>query len=87
MTWRSRSSVEEYHPLAALYRKAAVLPTIEGMLREDRLKVKGLVDLVRTRVVSEDDMRDVDPRFLTLRNLNDPQEYRRALAEGGLSEA
>ena len=44
MTWRSRTIGEGYHPLAALYRRAAVLPTIEGMLREDRLKVKGLVE-------------------------------------------
>jgi molybdopterin-guanine dinucleotide biosynthesis protein A len=77
---------ERYHPLAALYRRAAVLPTIEGMLLEDRLKVKSLVDRVRTRVVSEDEMRVVDPRLWTLRNVNDPEEYRRALREAGLSD-
>ena len=72
---------QEYHPLAALYRKSTVLPVIEGLLGEGRLKVKGLVDLVRTRVVEVDDLLPADPFLGTLRNLNHPEEYDRALRE------
>ena len=34
---------EEYHPLAALYRRPAVLPVIERMLEQGNLKVKSIV--------------------------------------------
>ena len=44
---------EEHHPLAALYRRAAVLPVIETMLGEGRLKMKRIVGRVRTRFVGE----------------------------------
>jgi molybdenum cofactor guanylyltransferase len=77
---------EEFHPLAALYRKTAVLPVIERMLNEGRLKVQSIVGLVRTRVVIEDDMRAVDPRLWTLRNLNHPADYETALRDAGLRE-
>ena len=76
----------EYHPLAALYRKSTVLPVIEGLLLEGRLKLKGLVDLVRTRVVDEDILRQGDPQLWTLRNLNHPQDYLQALRDAGLGE-
>ncbi|MGP0062084.1 MAG: molybdenum cofactor guanylyltransferase [Isosphaeraceae bacterium] len=75
---------EHYHPLAALYRKAVVLPIIGGLLREDRLRLASLVDVVKTRTVLEEEMRDVDPEFGTLRNLNDPSAYRGALRDVGL---
>lgn len=72
---------EEYHPLAALYRRAAVLPVVQRMLSEDRLKVKSIVDDVRSRVVFEEELRPVDPGLGTLRNLNHPEEYEQALRE------
>jgi molybdopterin-guanine dinucleotide biosynthesis protein A len=74
---------EEYHPLAALYRRASVIPVIERMLGEDRLKVKSVVELVRTRVVFEEDLRTSDPRLGTLRNLNHLEEYEQALRDTG----
>ncbi len=40
-----------HHPLAALYRRATVLPAIGGLLAEDRLRPVYLMDKVRTRVV------------------------------------
>jgi molybdenum cofactor guanylyltransferase len=75
---------DEYHPLAALYRKAAVLPVIERLLQHEHLKLKAVIELVRTRVVDEREMRPVDPRFGTLRNLNHPADYERALRDAGL---
>ncbi len=70
-----------HHPLAALYRRATVLPAVEALLREDRLRPVFLMDAVRTRVVAPDELRAVDPGFKTLRNLNSPEDYQHALAE------
>lgn len=76
--------VEGYHhPLAALYRPAAVLPAIESLLVEDRLRPVFLMEMVRTRVVTEEDLRAVDREFRTLRNLNSPEDYRAALLDAG----
>lgn len=70
-----------HHPLAAIYRRATVLPAIEGLLRQDRLRLVFLLDSVRTRVVGAEEMRGVDAELKTLRNLNTPDDYRAALAE------
>jgi molybdopterin-guanine dinucleotide biosynthesis protein A len=75
---------EQYHPLAALYRRKAVLPVIERTLSEDRLKLQRIVELVRSRVVREEEMISVDPLLGTLRNLNRPEDYERALRDAGL---
>ena len=74
-----------HHPLAALYRRAAVLPAIEALLREDRLRPFFLIETVRTRVVEAEELRSADPAMRTLRNLNSPEDYRIALAESGLA--
>jgi molybdopterin-guanine dinucleotide biosynthesis protein A len=73
-----------HHPLAALYRRAAVLPAIEALLRADRLRPLFLVDSVNTRIVHEAELRSVDLELQTLRNLNLPEDYARALADAGL---
>jgi molybdopterin-guanine dinucleotide biosynthesis protein A len=72
------------HPLAALYRKRAVLAAIEELLRADRLRLMLLVETVKSRVVDETEMRVVDPDLRTLRNLNHPDDYDRALQDAGL---
>ena len=69
------------HPLAALYRRKAVLPVIERLLAEDRLRTAALAEAVLARVVDEDSLRDIDPRFGTLRNLNHPEDYEEALRD------
>jgi molybdopterin-guanine dinucleotide biosynthesis protein A len=74
-----------FHPLAALYRRRAVLPAIEDLLRVDRLRPVFLVETVRSRVVDGTEMRVVDPDLLTLRNLNHPDDYHRALLDAGLA--
>jgi molybdopterin-guanine dinucleotide biosynthesis protein A len=72
-----------YHPLAALYRKSNVLPAIDALLREDRLRPVYLVEAVNTRVVGEAELRAVDPELGTLRNLNFPHDYEQALRDAG----
>lgn len=68
-----------HHPLAALYRPATVLPAIEGLLRADRLRPFFLLELVRNRIVPPEELSDIDPLGLTLRNINSPEDYRQAL--------
>jgi molybdopterin-guanine dinucleotide biosynthesis protein A len=72
-----------HHPLAALYRRAVVLPAIEALLNADRLRPVFLMETVRTRVVSADELRPADPRLWTLRNLNAPEDYEQALSDAG----
>lgn len=69
---------EYHHPLAALYR-IGVRDTVRRLLAEDRLRPFFLFDAVPTRVVQADELRDCDPEFESLRNLNTPEEYERAL--------
>jgi molybdopterin-guanine dinucleotide biosynthesis protein A len=75
---------DHYHPLAALYRKSVVLPAVETLLIENRLRPVFLVDAVKTRVVREAEMKSVDPELQTLRNLNFPEDYEQALRDAGL---
>lgn len=70
-----------HHPLAAVYR-LGVIDAVERLLAEDRLRPFFLFAAVPTRVVEADELRDADPTFQTLRNLNTPEEYEAALREG-----
>ncbi len=69
-----------HHPLAAVYR-VEVAQSVERLLAEDRLRPVFLFDMEPTRVVTADELRDVDPQFKTLRNLNTPADYEAALRE------
>jgi molybdopterin-guanine dinucleotide biosynthesis protein A len=73
---------QHYHSLAAVY-NPRVLPQIQALLDSDRLRPRFLFDLVRTREVPVDDLRDVDPHLATLENLNHFKDYRAALATAG----
>jgi molybdenum cofactor guanylyltransferase len=70
------------HPLAAAYR-IDVVPVVQRLLAENRLRPAYLADLVPTRVLREADFVDVDPDLSSLRNLNTPEEYDRALRDAG----
>lgn len=69
-----------HHPLAAVYRRN-VLPHLDALLAAGRLRPVFLYEQVRTRRVSLDALRTVDPDLDTLRNLNHPEDYERALAD------
>jgi len=71
------------HPLAALYRRASVLPACDSLLRSGRLRPAFLADVLRARIVSADELRCKDPELLTLRNLNTPEDYQSALTMAG----
>ena len=42
-----------------------------------------LVEIVKTRLVSEHELRSVDPELRTLLNLNLPADYEKALSDAG----
>src|SRR5258708_40168166 len=66
------------HPLAAVYRRATVLPAIERLRAAGRSALVDLVDAVRTRLVAADELCDVDLELSTLRNLNTPEDFKAA---------
>jgi molybdopterin-guanine dinucleotide biosynthesis protein A len=71
------------HPLAAAYR-TALLPAVEELIAEDRLRPAFLFERCRVRELDEDHLLGdgrlaaVDPELLSLLNVNDPDEYDRA---------
>jgi molybdopterin-guanine dinucleotide biosynthesis protein A len=69
-----------HHPLAAVYR-VDVLPTVERLLAENRLRPVFLFDSAPTRIVSADELRAADPTLQSLRNLNTAEDYEAALRE------
>jgi len=71
------------HPLSAVYCRTT-LPYIEDLLAKDRLRPAFLFDAVRTRRITPTEITS-DPDLRTLRNLNTPEDYQRALADAGIS--
>jgi molybdopterin-guanine dinucleotide biosynthesis protein A len=71
------------HPLAAVYR-VEVAAVAERLLAEGRSRPADLFAAVPTRVVTADELTDVDATLQTLRNLNTAAEYEAALRELGV---
>lgn len=69
-----------HHPLAAVYR-VEVVDAVNRLLAENRLRPVFLFDAEPTRVVQAAELRDIDPDFKTLRNLNTPEDYEAALSD------
>ena len=63
-----------YHPLCAVYTRACLEP-IARRLAAGQLKVMALVDDVRTRVVSSDELDRFWPGSRLLANVNTPSDY------------
>lgn len=73
---------EFHHPLAAAY-GLDVLPPVRQLLATDRLRPVFLFETATTRLVTADELADVDPGLQSLRNLNTPEDYAAALREAG----
>jgi molybdopterin-guanine dinucleotide biosynthesis protein A len=71
---------EQLHPLAAVYR-VSVLPHVRAMLATDRLRLMDLFNAIPTRVIEAEELADIDPRLLSLWNVNTPADYESALRE------
>ncbi len=72
-----------YQPLAAVYRRS-VLAEVDRLLVRHRRRPVFLFRRVATRFVQPAELRDVDPRLMTFRNINHPDEYCEALRIAGL---
>lgn len=75
---------EHFHPLAAVYRKS-VLPQIQNLMKHNQLRTQRLFSETRTRIVTMNELRDIDPDLATLDNVNDPAAYLTALSKAGLA--
>src|SRR5262249_60406638 len=64
---------EHHHSLAAVYR-VSVLPAVRQLLAADRLRPFFLFEAVPTRVVTADELIEVEPQFPSLRKPNTPDE-------------
>ena len=73
-----------FHPLAAMYRRSGVLPVARDLLESGILRVTTLMERLPCRVITREEMEAVDPESGILRNLNCPDEYRRALIDAAL---
>jgi molybdopterin-guanine dinucleotide biosynthesis protein A len=71
------------HPLAAVYR-VEVADVAERLLAGRRAGPVRLFDEVPTRLVTADELADVDAALESLRDLNTPAEYEAALRQAGL---
>jgi len=66
-------------PLCAVYRVATMRAIFRAQLADGDLKPTARYGAVRTRLVDEAEWRALDPEGLSFVNLNDREEYRRAL--------
>jgi molybdenum cofactor guanylyltransferase len=71
---------DRLHPLAAVYRRR-VLIAAERLLSTGPRSLTRLCSAVRTRIVTADELADVDPSLLSLRNVNTPEEYSAAVGD------
>jgi molybdopterin-guanine dinucleotide biosynthesis protein A len=71
-----------YQPLHAVYSKTC-LPSMEAMIRADRLKIDRLFPVVRLRTVEEHELRPLDPSLLCFVNVNTREEMEAAVQRAG----
>lgn len=70
-------------PLAAVYR-VSLLQLIEQLLAGGRAGPSDLARRARTRIVTADELRQVDPQLETLLDVDEPRDYQAALRRAGL---
>ncbi len=61
-----------------------VLPVAQRLVSERRLRPLFLVEAVEARIVTEQELREVDPDLDSLRDCNTPEAYRAALRDASL---
>src|SRR3712207_6712984 len=70
-------------PLCALYRARVCLVRVEEMIRARELRPRVLLSRVRARVVEFGELRDLAGSARFFLNVNTPEDYARAVGEGG----
>ena len=66
------------HSLSAVYR-CNLLPQIEAAIAADQLALHQFIGQQQTTIVPTEQLREVDPNLLSLRNLNTMEDYRAAI--------
>jgi molybdenum cofactor guanylyltransferase len=69
-----------HHPLASVYR-IGIVDRVVRLLAENRLRPVFLFETSSTRFVQSHELTDVDPDFRSLRNLNTPEDYEKAVRD------
>lgn len=67
-------------PLCSFYQSERCLPVVEAMIGRGDLKMQELLPNVRTRFVSFDEIADLDGSADFFLNVNDPADYKTAIA-------
>lgn len=70
----------QVYPLTAVYR-TGVKSFITSMVQQQQLRVKDLLNAIKTCDFSADEFTALDPTYQTLRNINTQGEYRELLKE------
>ncbi len=70
-------------PLCALYRASVCVEQVEELIRADELRPRLLLSRVRARRVEFEELRDLAGSARFFLNVNTPEDYARALEEGG----
>jgi len=73
-------------PLCALYRARACVGQVEEMIRAGELRPRLLLSRVRARLVAFEGLRGLAGSTRFFLNVNTPEDYARALGEGGADE-
>jgi len=69
-----------FHPLASVYR-VDVLPDVQQLLRENKLRPFYLLEKVKGKIIEEAQLKLFDPELFSLKNLNTPEDFQKALSE------
>ncbi|MFQ5844419.1 MAG: molybdenum cofactor guanylyltransferase [Planctomycetota bacterium] len=77
--------VDGYHMTTSAVYSRDVLPVARQLVAERRLRPLFLVEAVDARIVTADELHDVDPDLESFRNCNTRQDYEAALRHAGLA--
>ena len=71
-------SDEGYEPLHAIYRRDTCLPAIEAAINADQWKVIAWFSQVKVRVLTSEELKQLDPANMAFWNVNTPEEFAKA---------
>jgi len=71
--------VDGFHMTTCAVYARTVLPVAERLLAAGRLRPLFLIEAVDARIVSSDELRDIDPLLESFHNTNTPEQYAEAL--------
>lgn len=68
----------QIYGLTSIYR-TDIVGLIEAEIQAGRLRVKGLAEILRTKLLDGEELRSLDPQLDSLRNINTPHDYQQLL--------